>query len=481
MFPKANCSSNIGSHALVIGGSMAGLLAGRILANHFDRVTIIERDKFPEGPVPRKSTPQTSHLHTLLLRGQIFLEHLFPGLRDEMIAAGAPLMDMAADIAWLNPAGWGVRCPSNLTLLAFSRDWLDWNVRRRLAAFTQICFLEEAEVTGLLSNAAGTGVVGVQVRFCNRSERRTTSEERLLADLVVDASGRRSKAPQWLEALGYMPPQETVVNAFLGYASRAYQCPFDFQSDWTGVLIQAAPPTRTRAGLLSPVEGNRWLVTLAGGDRDYPPTDDAGFLDFVRSLPNTIIYDAIKNAEPLSPIYGYRTTENRLRHYERLPRQPEGFVVVGDAVCAFNPVYGQGMTTAILGALTLEDCLQKQRWHRADSELTGLARRFQKKLVKVNAVPWLLATNEDYRYLGTEGKTPNWTTRLMHWYMDQVMLLTTEHTNVRLVLLEVMHLLKPPAALFHPGIIAQILRQALKRTLWQRKDSANLTATKLDY
>ena len=450
------------NHAVVIGGSIAGLVVARILSDRFKQVTLIERDQFPEEAIPRKGTPQSRHIHVLLLQGQIILEKLFPGLRDEMIAAGAQVMDVAADWIWLNPAGWGVRFPSDLFILSFSRDLLDWKVRCRLAAINNIRFLQRCEVTGVLSNTDSTCVAGVSVRHHQQSHQGVCEEEQLDADLVVDATGRTSKAPQWLKAIGYQPPQETVLNSFLGYASRLYRLPSDFQADWKGVYLQVAPPSRTRGAGLLPLEENRWILTAYGGDRDYPPTDEAGFLEFVRSLPYPAIYDAIKDAEPLSQIYSYRATENRWRHYEQLPRYLEGFLVVGDAACAFNPVYGQGMTTAALGALTLDKCLQQQQQYQLDRGFTGLARRFQKKLAKINAVPWLLATSEDYRYQGTEGQPPSLLTRLMHRYMDEVVQLTTNNAEVRLALLEVMHMLKPPITLFQAKIVIQVLKRLFK-------------------
>jgi 2-polyprenyl-6-methoxyphenol hydroxylase-like FAD-dependent oxidoreductase len=229
------------------------------------------------------------------------------------------------------------------------------------------------------------------------------------------------------------------------------------------VFLQAAPPARTRAGVLVPVKGNRWIVTLGGGDRDYPPTDEVGFLDFARSLPSPMLYNAIKDAVPLSPIYANRSTENRLRHYERLPRWPERFLVMGDAVCAFNPVYGQGMTTAALSALALDQCLHSQYRHQLECDLTGLARRFQQRLIKVNAAAWMLATSEDYRYRGTEGGMPDWTTRLMHWYIDQVLKLATKNVHVRKLFLEVQQMLRSPIALFQAGVILPMLWRMLRR------------------
>jgi 2-polyprenyl-6-methoxyphenol hydroxylase-like FAD-dependent oxidoreductase len=318
-------------------------------------------------------------------------------------------------------------------------------------------------VTGLLPDADGNGVAGVRLRPQNQPNGKGLAEEQLLADLVVDAAGRGSRVPQWLEALGYDRPQETMINAHLGYASRIYRRPPRFQDDWKGIFVQAAPPDSTRGGVCFPIEGDRWMVTLVGGDRDYPPTDEAGFTDFARSLPSPMIHDVIRDAEPLTPIYRYRATENRLRHYEKLSRWPEKLLVMGDAACAFNPVYGQGMTTAALGVETLDRCLSEQRRRRPNGDLAGLARRFQKKLAKVNKAPWTLATGEDYRYRETEGGKQDWATRIMHRYMDRVLRLSTEDAAVRLVLLEAFNLMKLPTALFQPGILARVLCHALTR------------------
>ncbi|MEW6210850.1 MAG: hypothetical protein AB1631_20970 [Acidobacteriota bacterium] len=226
--------------------------------------------------------------------------------------------------------------------------------------------------------------------------------------------------------------------------------------------MQPAPPEHTRGGAMFPVEGNRWILTLQGYSRDYPPADEAGFLEFVRSLRTPRIYDAVKDAEPLSPISVYRATENRLRHYERLPRTLGRFVAVGDAACAFNPVFAQGMTMAALAAMTLDEALREQRRRR--SGLKGFSRVFRKKLAKVNAVPWMLATSEDLRARGCEGECPGRVTLLMQKYVDNVVRLSTHSPKARKPLLEVFNLLKPPSALFHPSIPLQMLAQHFKRT-----------------
>ncbi|MDP9438389.1 MAG: 2-polyprenyl-6-methoxyphenol hydroxylase-like oxidoreductase, partial [Actinomycetota bacterium] len=264
-----------------------------------------------------------------------------------------------------------------------------------------------------------------------------------------------------LEALGYPRPEETTVNAHLGDASRVYRRPEGFRADWKMAFVQAAPPDVTRGALLLPIEGGRWMLTLVGRDRDYPPTDEAGFMEFARSLRSQIINDAIEGAEPLSPIHGFRQTANRRRHYEKLPRQPHNFLVTGDAACAFNPVYAQGMTTAALGAEVLDECLREQR--RPGGDPTGLARGFQKRLARVNKAPWMLATGEDFRVRGVEGGKPNAVNRFMHRYMDRVLELSTKDAAVRLTLLEVFNLLKPPTTLFTPTIAKKVLKQAAAR------------------
>lgn len=456
--------SGYGNHAIVIGGSMAGLLAGRVLADHFEQVTIIEGDRFPEKPVPRKGVPQSAHLHVLLKRGLTIIEKLFPGLQDELIASGAPVLDMGKDMVWLNAAGWTVRFQSGFNLIGFSRNLLDWKIHHRLSTFNNVRFLEECKVTQLLSSD-GTSVTGVSVIHNGSAQ---SKQEELSADLVVDASGRGSKAPQWLKALGYTPPAETVVDASPGYASRIYEIPPGFGADWKGVYIQASPPVRTRGGVVYPIEGNRWMVSLNGMMTDYPPDDEAGFLDFVRSLPSPMIYDAIKDAKPLSPISIYHAPGNRLRHYEQLSRQPEGFVVVGDAVCTFNPIYGQGMTVAALGAITLDQCLREL--HQQGN--SSLAEHFQQKLSQVNSVPWLFATSQDSRYPEAKGKTPSYIDRLMQSYLDRLIQLTTKNTSVYLVTFEVIHLLKPISALFQPNIVFQVLKQAVNFNSERKKVSS---------
>ena len=444
------------NHAIVIGGSIAGLLTARILANHFEQVTIIEKDSFTGDSRP--GTPQAQFVHVLAKKGLEIVEELFPGFSDELLAKNARQVDLGADVDWLSPVGWGIRFDSDLNLIFCSRVLLETSLRERVLAVPEINIKTETKVTALLSNKEGMGVAGIKIHRRDMADK--SAQESIFADLIVDASGRRSIAGTWLEALGYPKPEETVIDAHIGYASRLYKIPRDLPRDWEVLYVQTNPPHFPRGGIIVPIEGDRWIVGLIGGDNTTPKPNEAEFLNFARQLPTPHLYEAIQNAEPISPIMCFKSAENRLQHCDRLSRWPENFVVLGDAVCAFNPVYGQGMTAAALGAMTLNRCLIEQ--HQQGS-LKGMARKFQKQLAKVNATPWQLSTGEDYRYKTTEGGSPNWITRMMQSYIDQVMPLTTENVMVRRTMLEIFHLLQPPTVLFQPHIIMLVLKRILNR------------------
>ncbi|HEY6242372.1 MAG TPA: hypothetical protein VIX17_00415 [Pyrinomonadaceae bacterium] len=460
-----------GRHALVIGGSLAGLLAARVLSDHFERVTVVERDSFPQSPEARRGTPQANHVHALMPRGRQIVERLFPGLQHEMMAAGAPLIDLGRDVNWLTPPGWGVNFNSGLEVLGFTRPLLDFYVRQRLLTNSAIRFIENTEFLRLIpTNGDSVGGAIVRMHAANGE----SIETKLISDLVVDASGRSSRAQQWLAEIGYTSPKETRVNAHLGYASRLYQIPNGFSADWSAVFVQCAPPVRKRGGLLLTVEDNRWLLTLIGGGRDYPPNDDAGFLEFARSLPSSIIYDAIKGASPLSSIKTHRGTENRLRHFEKLTQQPRNFIAMGDSVCAFNPVYGQGMTVAALGAMTLDDSLRSR-----GIVDRNFSRQFQRQLAKVTSGPWMMATSEDFRYKETEGGVASRMTRFMHLYMDEVLRASTFDRMVRYNLLQAFGMLVSPLALFRPGVLIRVLRSAVSRVLDGKRKKGHETVDRV--
>jgi 2-polyprenyl-6-methoxyphenol hydroxylase-like FAD-dependent oxidoreductase len=430
---------------------MAGMLAARVLADHFEAVTLLERDHFPETPAARKGLPQGRHSHALLERGRRIVERFLPGLTGELVRAGAELMDFTRDFAWLAPSGWYLRIPSDLPMLACTRDLIDWGVRRRIAALPNVRLRERIDIAGLGHGpGGGTRVAGVRLRS-RTSDDQIDGGEVLAADLVVVADGRHSRLPEWLSELGYEPPEETVVNSYHGYASRTYRRPAGFAPDWKVLYIQQAPPGDPRGGFIQRVEGGRWMVSLFGGDGDYPPTDDAGFLAFARSLRSPALYEALTAAEPLTPIISHRATDNRLRHYDRLGRFPDGVVAVGDAVCAFNPVYGQGMSAAALGAEVLDSWLREEG-HRSP----GASRVFQRRLARATAPAWQLATGVDYRFRAVAGPPQGRVARLTGRYFDAVIRAATRRPWVRRRLADVLQLLRPPSALFDRGVLARV-------------------------
>lgn len=443
------------NHALVIGGSIAGLLTAWILANHFERVTIIERDRYPEEPASRKGVPQSRHVHVLLTRGQRVLEQFFPGLQAELSAAGAPTVDWTADCASFGLAGWITRFPSGLVSQACTRDLLEYAIRHRLMQNPRIHWRQGWEATGLMPNQSGDGVAGVYLRSrCPGGHAADT--ETIQASLVVDATGYNSHAPEWLTSLGYAEPKQTVIDSSLGYASRLYQRPQDSHTDWKVLLLRSNSPNEHRNGIIYPLEGDRWIVTLGGVGSDHPPNDEEGFLAFARSLASTQLYDAIKDAKPISPIYGYQRTENRRRHFERLPRWPEQFIVVGDAVCTFNPIHGQGMSTAALGAQALDECLHAYPPGRR----SGLARRFQQQLTRVIETPWAMAVGEDMRIQQAGGTQPGLLNRALQWYMERLAKHAAQTPYICQTFIEVAHLIKPPSAFFQPRIAFQVVSRS---------------------
>jgi 2-polyprenyl-6-methoxyphenol hydroxylase-like FAD-dependent oxidoreductase len=431
---------NLNPHAVVIGGSMAGMLAAKTLSDHYSSITILERDSASDAPEPRPGVPQGRHLHALLPCGQQIIEQMFPEITKEWCEAGGELLDIGMDFAWRTPPGWGVRFPSGIRMLAASRPLIETIVRRRVLATPNITLMNDTIADSLIHH--GNRVTGL-----------TLGPKTITADLVVDASGRPSRAPEWLSAMGYDRPRESMVTAHLGYATRVYRR-INGPQNWRALYIQAAPPDRTRAGIAFPIEDDRWIVTVCGGDRDYAPTTEDGFLQFIKSLPEPQLYDLVTSCEPLGGITAYRRMENRWRHFENLRCMPEGFIVTGDAVCAFNPVYGQGMTAAALGALALKECLSD----------TGSAfpHRFHRNLARRLRTPWMLATGEDSRYRCAEGTHPGLTDRFMQWYVDRVLATSTRDYRVRHAFLRVLAMLDEPPSLFKPSVVRRIVATRAK-------------------
>lgn len=439
---------NLDNCAVVIGGSIAGLLAARVLADYFPKVTIIESDNLPLQPHARKGVPQSVQPHVLFAKGYRILEELFPGIGDELRQAGALPIDWAREFYHYSHGGWNAiaKTPSEVVSLTCSRPLLEWSIRRRLGQLANVDFIDGKRVTGLVCDRTHQ-ITGVSLQSSLGSP-----VEKFPAAFVVDASGRRSQAPKWLQSQGFTPPPETIINPFLGYATRRYR-PLKRQTEWKVMLVSQSPPHNTRLGYLAQIENGEWIATLGGYGRDYPPLDERGFLEFARSLSSPKFYEAIKDAEPVSPIYAHRATANRLRHYDKI-ELPHNFVVIGDAVCALCPVYGQGMTVSALSALVLQNWLRKE--YTSSGVLKSSA--FQKKLAKNNLLHWSLATSQDSQFPTTQGRREVSNGGLMEWYAKRLFELTNRDPQIYTQLIQIVNLLRSPLQLYHPAIIFRVLK-----------------------
>ena len=438
-------------HAVVLGGSIAGLLAARVLSEHFARVTIVERDHLPTDAENRKGVPQGRHIHVLLTRGHDLLTHYFPDLDDSLVAAGARLADAGDSLRSYRNGGYALQFQSGLVAAFQSRALLESQIRQRVLARLNVALAQGAAAESLVASSDGKRVTGVVVR---RSDGESGSSDHardapIEADLVVDATGRGSQAPKWLTALGYTAPSELTLNVDLAYTSRVYRRKAGSLLGADAVLVSTIPPAGKRGGGLLPLEGDRWMVTLGGYLGDHAPQDEQGFLEFARSLPVPDVYNAIADAEPLSAIAVHKFPYSRRRYYEKLKRVPDGFIVVGDALCSFNPIYGQGMTVAAIEAATLDECLRADQHDR-------LPQRFFQRVAKVVDVPWNLAAGADARY--PEIAAPKRRgAALLNRYFNRLMRVSMFDADVSRAFLQVAHLTQPPAILFRPRIVARVL------------------------
>jgi 2-polyprenyl-6-methoxyphenol hydroxylase-like FAD-dependent oxidoreductase len=446
-------------HAVVIGGSLAGLCAGRVLSKFFAKVTVVDRDSYPVRAQDRAGVPQGRHVHALLARGRQELERLFPGFDPLMLEQGAIEIDFGLDFATLRPDGWARREASGIRTLFASRSLIESVVRGLFRKLPNVELLEQSTVTGVTANHNGyPHVTEVQV-----SARNQDTHTKLTADLVVDASGRTTKAPEWLRTLGLEPPEETVVDSFAGYSTRWFKAPEPAHWPqnwwWKGIWIDLKEPEHMIAGVLFPVEQGRWIVTIAGMAKHYPPSDEDGFTAALTQLRSPILAEAVRTAEPISSVYCNRAMANRFRHYDRWKARLGGFVAVGDAVCSFNPVYGQGMTTAAVSATILQDCLNQTGPTSPD-----LPRKFFRAQTRFQRDPWAMATGADLRFPQTEGQRPL-RARLVGPYMDALFLTAREDVLVRRRLGEVINLLRPLSAFFAPSILSRVAMNSLRRRL----------------
>lgn len=431
--------------AVVIGASMAGLLTARAASDHFQQVTIVERDELTEGPAVRKGVPQAAHAHGLLASGYRVMDDYFPGMFDDLEALGAARGDVAGNFLWYQYGRWKLRKDVGLGGIVVSRPALEAAVRHRVLSLPNVTVIPAA-VERAVFDAAQQRVTGAVIRRPGGN-----ADETIDADLVVDASGRGSQAGKWLSEWGFEAPADVTLKVDVGYATRVLERrPGDLYDSIGAVIASHAPATRYAAVLGA--EGNRWVVTLAGMLGDYPPTDEEGWMAFARSLPTGDVADLALGRSSLEPVASYRFPANRRRKYEALKTFPRGLAVIGDAVCSFNPIYGQGMSTAAMEVKVLEQCLAAGR--------EDFATDYFRRIAKIVDIAWQITTGEDFRYPQVEGKRPPGF-RVVSKYVDRVHAVASEDPVVSRAFFDVLNLLEPPPSMMRPAIARRVLFRRL--------------------
>lgn len=426
---------------VIVGASIAGLLAARVAADHAASVVLVERDQLSDEPRVRPGTPQARHAHGLLASGLNLFERFFPGFQADLDAHAVTRAEWMWDTIQHLPGGWTPRFHSGIISRPLSRPLLELLTRRRVAALPNVSIVTGRKVIGLVTDGDG------RVRGVQTAARRHDGvfPETIDADLVIDASGRHSDAPDWLEAIGRSRPPESQVDPGMRYATRELHFRHDLPFRALLALPYQASP---RGGVLTIIEDGRWLLTVAGYGKAAPPHDEDGFAGFLTALDLPPLHAALNDSEPAGPIYGYGHMINRMRHFERID-MPRGFIVMGDGACALNPVYGQGMSVCARVAELLAA-------HLARSDMRAFENRFQRALTRSVADAWLMATTEDIRFTA-EAATLPLLTRIQHRYLDVLLHAAPQSPTISQALLETMHLLRGPNSLLRPEILAALM------------------------
>ncbi len=444
----------LGEHAVVLGASMAGLMAARVLADCYERVTLVERDHLPSPGQTRKGVPQARHAHLLLPRGGEVIGDLFPGLLDSLVREGVPVTGEARQFQ-LTFGGHLLAQDHDTTFPAtyqVSRALLEGRVLERLRDWPGVEVLEGYDVVGLASDAArapdeaadhpAERVTGARVQRRSDGEAST-----LQADLVVAATGRGSRAGHWLEALGHERPIEEELQVDLMYVSCLLKMPSDALGPVRNILTGPVPERPTAIALCAQ-ENDTWILTVSGYAGHHPPTQWPELVASLRTWVPESVVTVIEGSERLTPVRTHRYPASLRRRYDKLARFPRGFLVIGDAVCSFNPIYGQGMTVAALEAQVLRDCL------RAGTD--RLARRFFKEISKPSGVAWQLATGGDLALPIVPGPRPL-LVRVLNTYVDRVQAAAEQNPAVATTFMRVTSLLDPPSRLLAPTTVVKVV------------------------
>ncbi|MFJ9776319.1 FAD-binding monooxygenase [Kitasatospora sp. NPDC101157] len=436
--------------AVVIGGGLAGVVAAWALRGFAERILVVERDRYPDEPVFRAGVPQGRHAHLVLEAGHRALEELMPGINEELRAAGAHRVSTSGDLKWLSSAGWMIDYPARMSFLSCTRPVLDKLVLDRVRTEPSIEFLEGADVVGLLGSVRAVTGVKVRERGGERGSERGEVRD-VPAELVIDASGRSTSVPKWLAELGCRPVPEERVDAGVAYASRLFHRPSGVDLGHQAIYLQTKAPDKPRMGVLLPVEGDRWIVSLAGMRGAEPEPGEEGFTKHLSQLRDPGLQEMLLGAEPAGEVRGFLPGPGVRRHYER--SSPAGLVAVGDAASTFNPVYGQGVTVSLFCAQVLRRAVMRHGGVGSDT-----ARDARREIAAVSRNAWMMSCAEDVRFAATTGGPTGALIKLQHRYLDKVLHGATRNAEVTAAFHEVLSLVAPPTRLFHPAVVAAVLR-----------------------
>ncbi|MGW7576443.1 FAD-dependent oxidoreductase [Streptomyces sp. NPDC054765] len=429
-------------HAIVIGGSISGLLAARALSATFERITVVDRDELPRFPASRRGVPQSGQVHGLMARGLEVLEQLFPGFSDDLAKAGTRFGDLQSDLHWYQDGLLLKPGESGLIGAGASRPLIEHVVRTHVASLPGVTLVDRCDALALTATADRRRITGV--RLCHRAAGATEAVAE--ADLVVDATGRGSRSPAWLEDLGYGRPREESLRIRATYVSQVYRHEPHHLDGRMGTSCSSYPGT-PRSGLTLVQEAGRLILMLGGNLGVQPPTDHDGMLAYAGTLATQDFAEIIRTATPLGEPVKMQYPASIRRHYEEMDRLPEGYLLLGDALCSFNPVYGQGLTAAALEGLLLRDLLTETR--------EELGRRFLNAAAKILDTPWGVVAGGDLRFPEVEGvRTAR--TKQFSEYLTRYRVAAHHDAELVTAFLRVTNMLDDPSALMTPEIVARV-------------------------
>jgi 2-polyprenyl-6-methoxyphenol hydroxylase-like FAD-dependent oxidoreductase len=387
--------------------------------------------------------PQGRHLHVLHPRGAQVLDELFPGLLARMTAHGAVRGDTTGTGRWQLSGHRFRQENSGISGVLASRPFLEGHVRAALGDLPGVTLVPGHDIVGLTVTDDRRRVTGVRLA----SHGAAAPTQTLPADLVIDATGRGSRTPRWLTELGYPTPNEDRLEIGLGYASRTYRLRPGALGTDHGV-VTGATPSVPRGGVLAAIEGDRFILTVSGILGDHPPIDPTGFEAFAATLVFPDITQALEDAEPLDDPVAIRFPAGVRRRYERLRRFPQQLLVTGDAVCSFNPVYGQGMTVAALEALALRRLLAGG---------VPQPRRYFRDIARLVDVAWDMAVGGDLAFPQVPGPRPM-TVRLVNAYLARLQAAAASDASLATAFIRVVGMLDRPETLLRPDRVIRVLR-----------------------